>query len=90
MRRKERDKMNTLEEIRNTIVLLRDDPSCKVSSLLAYRQCMYCPLAVDIDGNGIHSCMEEAFTHQPITAQPEVITLTDGWEVTVRHVRLLQ
>ena len=43
MRRKERDKMNTLEEIKNTLALLRDDP-CKVSSLLAYRQCKYCPL----------------------------------------------
>lgn len=89
MRRKERDKMNTLEEIKNTIVLLRDDP-CKVSSLLAYRQCKYCPFAVDIDGNGVHRCFERAFIHQPITAQPEVITLTDGWEITVRHVRLLQ
>ena len=89
MRRKERDTMNTLEEIKNTIVLLRDDP-CKVSSLLAYRQCKYCPLAIDVDGSGVHRCFERAFIHQPITAQPEVITLTDGWEVTVRHVRLLQ
>lgn len=81
--------MNTLEEIRNTIVLLRGDP-CKVSSLLAYRRCKYCPFAVDIDGNSVHSCMERAFIHLPLTAQSEVITLTDGWKVAVRRVRLLQ
>lgn len=88
MRRKERDKMNTLEEIKNTIVLLRDDP-CKVSSLLAYRQCKYCPFAVDIDGNGVHRCFERAFLHQSL-AYSEMVSLEDGWEVTVRHVRLLQ
>lgn len=89
MRRKERDKMNTLKEIKNTLALLGDDP-CKVSSLLTYRQCKYCSLAVDIEGNGVHRCMERAFIHLPLTAQSEVITLTDGWKVTVRHVRLLQ
>ena len=89
MRRKERDKMNTLEEIKNTIVLLRGDP-CKVSSLLAYRRCKYCPLAVDVDGNGGHRCFERAFIHLPLTSQPEVVSLTDGWKVTVRRVRLLQ
>ena len=81
--------MNTLEEIKNTIVLLRGDP-CKVSSLLAYRRRKYCPLAVDVDGNSGHRCFERAFIHLPLTAQSEVITLTDGWKVTVRHVRLLQ
>ena len=89
MRRKERDKMNTLEEIKNTIVLLRDDP-CQVSSLLTYRQCCkYCPIAVDIEGNGVYKCMERAFLHQSLT-HSEVVPLTDGWKVTVRHVRLLQ
>ena len=86
MRRKERDKMNTLEEIKNTIVLLRDDP-CKISSLLAYRQCKYCPFAVDINGNGVHRCMERDFIHKPLVPQGSLI---DGWEVTIRHVRLLQ
>ena len=86
MRRKERDKMNTLEEIKNTIVLLRDDP-CKISSLLAYRQCKYCPFAVDTKDNGVLRCMERAFIHKPLIPQGSLI---DGWEVTVRHVRLLQ
>ena len=86
MRRKERDKMNTLEEIKDTLALLGDDP-CKVSSLLAYRQCKYCPLAVDIDGNGVHRCFERAFIHQPLIPQGSLI---DGWKVTIRHVRLLQ
>lgn len=30
MRRKERDKIDTLEEIKNTLALLRDDP-CKAN-----------------------------------------------------------
>ena len=81
--------MNTLSEIKNTIVLLRDEP-CKVSSLLAYRQCKYCPLAVDVDDYGVSRCAERAFLYQPLTTQPEVINLTDGWEVTIRHVSLLQ
>ena len=88
MRRKERDKMNTLAEIRKTIILLRDDP-CKISSLLAYRQCKYCPLAVDVDGNGEYRCMERAFLHQSLTYS-EMVSLVDGWELAVRHVRLLQ
>ena len=88
MRRKERDKMNTLEEIKNTLTLLRDDP-CKVSSLLAYRQCKYCPFAVDIEGNSVHRCMERAFLHQSLTYS-EMVSLADGWELTVRRVRLLQ
>ena len=88
MRRKGRDKMNTLEEIKNTIVLLRDDP-CKISSLLAYRQCKYCPLAVGTEGNGVHRCFARAFQYQSLTYS-EMVSLEDGWEVTVRHVRLLQ
>ena len=34
--------------------------------------------AVDIEGNGVHGCMERAFIHQPLTTQPEVVPLTDG------------
>ena len=81
--------MDTLAEIKNTLALLRDD-TCKVSSLLAYRQCKYCPFAVDTEGNSVHNCAERAFLHQPITTQPEIIILTDGWEVGIKHVRLLQ
>lgn len=80
--------MDTLEEIKNTLALLRDEP-CQTSSLLAYRQCKYCPFAVDIDGNGAYRCMERAFLHQSL-AYSEMVSLADGWELAVRHVRLLQ
>ena len=89
MRKNKGNRMDTLEEIKNTLALLRDDP-CKVSSLLAYRQCKYCPFAVDIDGNGVYKCFERAFLHQLLTARPDVLTLTDGWEGAIRHVRILQ
>ena len=79
----------TLAEIRKTIILFRSE-TCRANNLLGFRKCKYCPFAVDIDGNGAYRCMERAFIHLPLTAQSEVITLTDGWKVTVRHVRLLQ
>lgn len=88
MSRKERDKIDTLSEIKNTLALLRDKP-CKVSSLLAYRQCKYCPLAVDVDDNDVYKCAERAFIHK-IIAYSETVSLSDGWELAVKHVRLLQ
>ena len=45
--------------------------------------------AVDIEGNGVHRCFARAFLHQSLT-HSEMVSLADGWEVTVRHVRLLQ
>ena len=86
MRRKERDKINTLEEIKNTLLaLLRDDP-CKANYFVQHK---YCPLGVDVDDNNVYRCDERAFIHI-IIAYSETVSLSDGWELAVKHVRLLQ
>ena len=78
----------TLAELRKTIILFRSE-TCRANNLLGFRKCVDCPFDI-IDSNGKHMCFEIDLELQFLTTQPEIVNLADGWEVTVRHVRLLQ
>ena len=77
-----------LKEIRKTIILFRGE-TCKANNLLGFRKCADCPFNIT-DSNGKQMCFEDEWELQFITAQPEVITLTDGWGVTIKRVGLLK
>ena len=71
----------TLAEIRKTIILFRSE-TCRANNLLGFRKCVDCSFNLN-DSNGKHMCFETDLELQFITTQPEVITLTDGWGVTI-------
>ena len=78
----------TLAEIRKTIILFRSE-TCRANNLLGFRKCGDCPFNI-ADSNGKHMCFETDLELQFITTQPEVVSLTDGWGVTIKRVGLLK
>ena len=78
----------TLAEIRKTIILFRSE-TCRANNLLGFRKCVDCPFNI-ADSNGKHMCSETDLELQFITTQPEVVSLTDGWGVTIKRVGLLK
>ena len=77
-----------LKEIRNALILSRGE-TCRANNLLGFRKCVDCPFDIT-DSNGKHMCFETDLELQFITTQPEVITLTDEWGITIKRVGLLK
>ena len=78
----------TLAEIRKTIILFRSE-TCRANNLLGFRKCVDCPCN-RTDSNGKRMCFETGLELQFITTQPEVVSLTDGWGITIERVGLLK
>ena len=78
----------TLAEIRKTIILFRSE-TCRANNLLGFRKCADCPFNI-ADSNGKSMCFETDLELQFITTQPEVVSLTDGWGITIKRVGLLK
>ena len=78
----------TLAEIRKTIILFRSE-TCRANNLLGFRKCVDCPFNIT-DNNGKRMCFEADLELQFITTQPEVVSLTDEWGITIKRVGLLQ
>ena len=78
----------TLAEIRKTIILFRTE-TCRANNLLGFRKCTNCPFNIT-DSNGKRMCFEADLELQFITTQPEVVSLTDGWGITIKRVGLLK
>ena len=77
-----------LKEIRNALILSRGE-TCRANNLLGFRKCVDCPFNIT-DSNGKRMCFETDLELQFITTQPEVVSLTDGWGVTIKRVGLLK
>ena len=77
-----------LKEIRNALILSRGE-TCRANNLLGFRKCVDCPFNIT-DSNGKRMCFETDLELQIITTQPEVVSLTDGWGVTIKRVELLK